>query len=170
MLFSLLLSSCAVPIPEPLPMEVGKPIGDGSVSEESLQPTRGVPSESGLPSKPILSEKSTSEPDGGIGMAGTLPPEPTAEMFHFEGLNTALFEGSYAAYFAQEYVTSFDDFPRIVIPHVNVLGSYEHDGVLYYVCDIMYKIHYYDTDSGTFEPTVGSLGIPWLHRTHRQGR
>jgi len=30
------------------------------------------------------------------------------------------------------------------MPHINVLGTYEDGGITYYVCDIMYKLHYYN--------------------------
>lgn len=119
------------------------------VPEESLQPSEQIPGGSNVP---VPEESRTPN--------GTLPFEPTAQMFHFEGLDAALFEGAYAAYYADEWVTPFVDFPRIVIPHVNVLGTYEDDGVLYYVCDVMYKLHYYNENDGTFDAAVGSLATP----------
>lgn len=54
-----------------------------------------------------------------------LPPEPTADMFGLEGLDTALFAEAYDTCFGQEQIVSFVDFPRVVLPRVNILGSYE---------------------------------------------
>ena len=107
----------------------------------------------------IESTAPTSE-ESKAGAHTALPPEPAADMFGFESLDEALFAGAYDAYFGQKWVASFEDFPRIVLPHINVLGTYEDGGITYYVCDIMYKVHYYDEETKQFDDNAGSLGTP----------
>lgn len=160
MLLGALLSSCS---------DFGEsdmPVWSNTNPTEPTEPTEGilsskeVPEESLQPSEQILTGSNAPALEESTAPNGTLPSEPTAQMFHFEGLDAALFEGAYAAYYADEWVTPFVDFPRIVIPHVNVLGTYEDDGILYYVCDVMYKQHYYNENDGTFDDAVGSLATP----------
>lgn len=124
---------------------------------QAAQPTPSPSLEIILPSEPASTE---SLPPAPIESAPALPPEPAADMFDFEGLDAALFDGAYRAYFDQEWITSFADFPRIVLPHINVLGSYADGGITYYVCDIMYKLHYYDEETKRFDDNTGSLATP----------
>ena len=117
-------------------------------------------------SKYTNADENIVDPDDIIGKVETgtdpaLPLEPTADMFGFEGLDAALFAGAYDAYFGQKWVASFEDFPRIVLPHINVLGTYEDGGITYYVCDVMYKVHYYDEETKQFDDNAGSLGTPY---------
>lgn len=124
---------------------------------QAAQPTPSPSLEIILPSEPASTE---SLPPASVESAPALPPEPAADMFDFEGLDAALFDGAYRAYFDQEWITSFADFPRIVLPHINVLGSYADGGITYYVCDIMYKLHYYDEETERFDDNTGSLATP----------
>lgn len=134
--------------------------GCGAAPTEPSQATQPTPSPTPkiiLPSEPASTE---SLPPAPVESAPALPPEPAADMFDFEGLDAALFDGAYRAYFDQEWITSFADFPRIVLPHINVLGSYADGGITYYVCDIMYKLHYYDEETKRFDDMAGSLATP----------
>lgn len=124
---------------------------------QAAQPTPSPSLEIILPSEPASTE---SLPPAPVESAPALPPEPAADMFDFEGLDAALFDGAYRAYFDQEWITSFADFPRIVLPHINILGTYEDGGITYYVCDIMYKLHYYDEETKQFDDMAGSLATP----------
>lgn len=131
--------------------------GCGTAPTEPSQATQPTPSptpEIIRPSEPVNTE---SAPPAPVESAPALPPEPTAAMFRFEGLDAALFDGAYRAYFDQEWISSFADFPRIVLPHINVLGTYEDGRITYYVCDIMYKLHYYDEETKRFDDNTGSL-------------
>lgn len=121
---------------------------------QAIPPTLSPTPEIILPSEPVNTE---SAPPAPVESAPALPPEPMAAMFRFEGLDAALFDGAYRAYFDPEWITPFADFPRIVLPHINVLGTYEDGGITYYVCDIMYKQHYYDEDTKQFDDKAGSL-------------
>lgn len=88
------------------------------------------------------------------------PVEPTAELLGLDGLDAALFQGAYQAYFGQEYRTTFEDFPRVVLPDVAIYGAYEEDGVQYYVGNVLYHVHYFDNQTGTFEDNVGAVHVP----------
>ena len=88
------------------------------------------------------------------------PVEPTAELLGLDGLDAALFQGAYQAYFGQEYRTTFEDFPRVVLPDVAIYGAYEEDGVQYYVGNVLYHVHYFDNQTGTFEDNAGAVHVP----------
>lgn len=88
------------------------------------------------------------------------PVEPTAELLRLDGLDAALFQGVYQAYFGQGYRTTFEEFPRVVLPNVAIYGTYEEDGVQYYVGNVLYHVHYYDDQTGTFEDNVGAVHVP----------
>ena len=119
--------------------------GCGTAPTEPSQATQPTPSPSLeiiLPSEPASTE---SLPPAPVESAQALPPEPTADMFGFEGLDAALFDGAYRAFFDQEWValSEAEYLRRIVLPQINVLGSYKSGDTQYYVCDILYQTHFY---------------------------
>ena len=127
----------------------------------TLPPTETPEAAITQPAETAAAESTTPAPEeSNTGADAALPPEPTADMLNLEGLDAALFAGAYEAYFGQEWIASFEDFPRIVLPHINVLGAYEDGGTTYYVCDIMYKLHYYDEETKQFDDNAGSLATP----------
>lgn len=73
--------------------------GCGAAPTEPSQTTQPTPSptpEIILPSEPASTE---SPPPAPVESAAALPPEPTVDMFGFECLDAALFNGAYRAYF-----------------------------------------------------------------------
>ena len=108
---------------------------------------------------PCLSNSMELPGQTGLSAPAPYPVEPTPKMLKLDGMEAILFEGAYAAYWS-ETGASFAELPRVVLPYVEIYGTYERDGITYYVGNLMYHIHYYDEEARAYETEPGTIYVP----------